>query len=515
MFKSLVSALSLSPHAASQLTFYAKRLSQEKITRRFSAIGAVLIIALQFATIAAPPANVNAASPNDIIYGGYVSKNDLLNKYDSSSELKALYTYFGITRQDIVGSTQATINTRDRSLMSMGRDQHWADDQPIKVGASTYWGRYLYKWDTGADIAAGSDYKVLQGHTASGAYFGIIFGCGNLVFHSIPQPTPAPTPKPTPVPTPVKTATPTPTPIKTPTPTPTPKVTPKPTPTPAATLACTELTGNIKTGTMPLTVAYTGTGAATGQTLTKYNFDYGDHAVSSGSSRTANHTYTTAGTFTATLTVTGSLGSTTPIVAPCTYTITVTPPPAAFTKHKTALNLTQNIDATKKAANPSDRIQYTLTTTNTGGVGESYVVVEHLEDILEYADVTDAGGGLLDAKTGVMTWDAANIGPGQTLSRTFIVTVKSPVPSTPAGSSDPTSFDLRMDNVYGNAVQVHVTPPVPKQVETAAAQLPDTGAPLATTIVLIFSALAIFFYFRNRQLANEIRLLRNDYHGGV
>src|SRR5438309_5999691 len=113
MFKTIVSQLSLSPSAVSQLAFYAKRLKQERITRTFSAIAAVLMVGLQFATILAPPTTSNAASPGDIMYGGIVSKDDILNKYDASPELKALYNRFGISRQDVVNTHSAWINSTD------------------------------------------------------------------------------------------------------------------------------------------------------------------------------------------------------------------------------------------------------------------------------------------------------------------------------------------------------------------------------------------------------------------
>src|ERR1017187_4822907 len=123
MFKRIISQLSLSPSAATQLVFYARRLKAESVTRTFSAIAAVLIIGLQFATIIAPPSPSNAASPNDIIYGGFVSKDDLLNHYDGSAELKSLYNYFGISRQDVVNSKVTNINSTDHSLNSLGRIQ--------------------------------------------------------------------------------------------------------------------------------------------------------------------------------------------------------------------------------------------------------------------------------------------------------------------------------------------------------------------------------------------------------
>jgi hypothetical protein len=107
------------------------------------------------------------------------------------------------------------------------------------------------------------------------------------------------------------------------------------------------------------------------------------------------------------------------------------------------------------------------------------------------------------------------LGSGATMTRSFTVKVKNPVPPTPIGLSDKSSYDLRMDNIYGNAIQVAIAPPVAKQVEAAATSLPATGAPVATLIVLTVSGLTLFFYFRNRQLLKEVKLLRNEYQGGL
>jgi hypothetical protein len=495
MFTKIVSQLSLSPSAAQQMVFYARRLKAESVTRTFSAIAAILLIGLQFATILAPPTASNAASPNDIIYGGFVSKADLLNHYDSSPELKSLYAYMGISRQDVVNSHVATINSTDRSLISIGRIQHLSSDQKLTVGSYTYWARHLYTWDTGANVTRGSTYEVLEGNRSSdGGFFAVMFACGNIVYKSLP-------PKPTPPPPP---------------PPPTPKRTPTPTPSAKPTLACVELLGNDKLGSIssgaPLTVSFTGLGSATGQTITQYDFSFGDNTTQSISTSSINHTYSSVGKFVATLRVKGSLGSYSTTPAACTYTVTITPPPAAFLLGKSALNLTQNIDATTKPANASDQIKYILTTKNTGGVPSSYIVVEHLEDVLQYADVTNAGNGILS--NGVMTWPASTIAPGATLTESFVVTVKNPIPATPVGVSDKYSYDLRMDNVYGNAVSIAVSPPAPKQIEAAAASLPDTGATTSSLIVLVVCALSLFFYLRNRQLIAEIKMLRGDFQGG-
>ena len=456
MFKKIVSQLSLSPSAASQLTFYARRLKQERVTRTFSAIAAVLVVGLQFAVIAAPPTASNAASPNDIILGGFVSKNDLLNRYDQSSELQSLYKHMGISRADIADTHVATINSTDHSLQSIGRDQHDAGDIDIVVGSHNYWLRGLYVWDTGSNIKNGSSYQVLEGHRSTdGGYFAAMFHCGNIVIKHQYSP-PVPTTKP-----------------------PTPIPTPKPTPTPTTpTVACSYLIATPTTGDRPLKVTFTGAGSTTKQTIAGYIFNFGDNTSSTQASATAIHTYSSAGSFTAALKVKGSTGTVSDTPPTCAITIHASLPPAAFSKGKTAVNLTQNIDATTKPAAAGDIIKYHLTTKNIGATAGSYVVVEHIEDILEYADVTDATGATLSSDSNavlpsnsVLTWPAVTIAPGQTLNTTFTVKIKNPIPATPIGISDKNSFDLRLDNVYGNTVQIVLSPPVAKQIEAASLSL--------------------------------------------
>jgi hypothetical protein len=192
--------------------------------------------------------------------------------------------------------------------------------------------------------------------------------------------------------------------------------------------------------------------------------------------------------------------------------VRVSAPPAAFSKHKSALNLAQSRDATLSPAHAGDTIRYTLTTKNIGGTSEDYTVVEHIEDILEYATVSDAGGATI--KDGIMTWPATPIAPDKGITKVFTVTIKNPIPATPTGLSDKFSYDLRLDNVYGNDVRIVLDRPLAKQVEGASTVMPDTGAATSTLIILGVSALCVFFFFRNRQLITEIKLLQNDYQGG-
>ena len=447
MFYNIVSNLSLSPASTSHLTFYWRRLKREEITRKFSMVMAGALVFLQIATIVAPPDPATASSSNDIIRGGINTPNPkqtLLNEYDKKAEIRAIYTHFGITRNDIKNSKKGSLNSNNHSLKSLGRNPHSAQDKKIRIGGKTFYLRPLYTWGDGIK------YPALEGkRKVDGKYFAVLLDCANPVVVDATPPksgelitpkdktksketitqTNKPKPKPTPTPTPTPTSTPTPTPVVTPTPTATPTPTPE---APPVTPVVDEETPNI--------------------TLSK-----------SASIISA---------------IDGSVK-----------------------------------DANGAQAQPGDIIEYTLTTANTGKASaKDYVVTENMNDILEYAKVIDPRGGILF--DGTLTWPKTTIAAGKSYIATFQVQVDNPLPTNPKSVSDPGSYDLRMDNVYGNMVSVHLSIPPQKQIEVASEALPETGPGTTTLIVLTFTALIAFFYFRNRQLATEIAMLRGDHHGG-
>ena len=170
-------------------------------------------------------------------------------------------------------------------------------------------------------------------------------------------------------------------------------------------------------------------------------------------------------------------------------------------------------DANGATAQPGDTIEYHLTTKNTGtSTANEFTVTEGVNDILEYADITNTGGAILT--DGNLTWPTTSIKAGSSYVATFQVRVKTPLPSAPTSISDPKSYDLVMDNVYGNVVSVNLAAPnTAKQVEVASASLPQTGPGLATFMVLALIGAIVYFYYRNRQLIKEISMLRADHHG--
>lgn len=419
MFRKLVSNLNFSPQISTQLAYYAKRLRREGLTRRLGLIAGIFAIALQFLAVVAPPVGTNASSPNDIIQGGFTSKDMLIQIINGNGSLRQLFDYFHISDASIRNAAGPTyIPAMQSNLLSLGRIRHAASDTLITLGGNVYYMRPL------SSVAITTNAHAITGTTTDGRPFAVLLSCGNIAVTGLPAPTPVPTPPP-PAPKPVPTPPP---PAPKPVPTPTP---PPPTPTP-------------------------------------------------------------------------------------------TPPPTTphINQFKAASYLTRTdsngkpLDANSTTANPGDVIEYTLKTTNSGnGAQANYIVTEDLTDIMEYANVNNTGGGTVNSS--VLTWPKTNVPAGTTITNVFQVKVKDPVPTTARSTSDPKSYDLQMDNVYGNAISIKVQAPPVKLVEAQTQALPQTGAATDLVIMTALFAVIVYFYQRNRQLSTEVSILRVEHNPGV
>lgn len=165
-------------------------------------------------------------------------------------------------------------------------------------------------------------------------------------------------------------------------------------------------------------------------------------------------------------------------------------------KHKTAIFLNRTgsdgkplpADG-KNVAKAGDEIQYSLTTKNKGGKAlVDYVIEEDLKDVLEYADVTDNGGGVLTS--GILTWKVT-IAANTTDTRMFKVKVKNPIPNLAAKPSSPGSYDYRMTNIYGDTVEIPVDKPI---TQTIIDVLPQTGALGMLMIPLVLATALLLAY---------------------
>lgn len=155
-----------------------------------------------------------------------------------------------------------------------------------------------------------------------------------------------------------------------------------------------------------------------------------------------------------------------------------TPPsPANIVANKTAVNSTQNIDATKAAAKENDKITYTVNAKNTGGTAKAMTLSDNLTDVLKYAKLVNNGGGTFNTSTNVLSWPAVNLAPGASVSHTYTVQMKSSLVSTT------TSCTMR-NNFVDKIVTVPVacsTPPAKLVVSKTATNI-SQGNVKATSV---------------------------------
>lgn len=488
LFREFFTNLALGqPSAKNKLSFYIRRLGKEAGVRKLAAVMVVLVTLFQTLTFIFPPKPSNAASSNDIIYGGFSRRSQLYDIYNSNGEVRAIFQYFDITLGDLQAAAYERdgLSGGDRGVMSIGRNPHSRQDRLLQIpgaGTSVYI-RPLSSWGTSAR------YDVLHGTNSRGEEFWVLYGCGNIAVRKIPTPTPTPTVRPTPTPT----------------------------PTPVPKFDCLSLAATPNNGTAPLTVNYVGQGSASGTTITQYLFDFGDGTAVEQTSNKASHTYTKAGDYTAKLRVKTSLGVSAQNVA-CQKTIKVTPvltPNLEFLK--TADNLTvltndgKPTDANNTTVAAGNKIRYNLVAQNRGdGAQKSFVFEENVSDILEYADIVDLGGSTVmqKEKQTVLVWPALDVAAAQSVVKSFVVQVKNPIPATPVSASDPTSFDMQMDNVFkSHPVSIKLPPPPVKRVEQVSQELPQTGPGAANGIAAAFAAGAVFVFLRARLLKKELEII--------
>ena len=207
-------------------------------------------------------------------------------------------------------------------------------------------------------------------------------------------------------------------------------------------------------------------------------------------------------------------------------TVTVNQPPVnpcannnpeciQVTESKTGTNLTQGADATTIKAQASDRIEYTVYLENVGQLPATRTISEELSDVLEYAKLTQTGGGSFNESGKVLSWGDITLQPGEKTSRSFVVQVLDTIPTTARGSSEPSSYDCIMTNAFGNTVDIPVACEAPKIIEETTQELPKTGPGENLLFAGIVGSVVTFFWARSRQLGREVKLIRKDFNMGT
>ncbi len=528
MFKKLLSNLSFNPSLIGQVSFYARRMKRESSVRRIGVIFMVLTMGVQLLAASSPAEASLSSSSNDIINGGFQTKTQaVLHCLNPSSDFLKILTYYGVGCTEISNATDETIRSNTREYSSMGRNavanpsprngKNWTIYSLNINGVSQkLWMKDLRYWDSGAY----SDYKVLKITKSDGTVIRILYSCGNIVTEGKYNPPIIPPPPPPPPPI----------------------VIPK-------SISCTNLVMNVADGSKiklgsPVTVRGQATGKnfATSSPHVSMRYDFVNSAgkvvasytspkvLFKGSVANDAKTYSfsgdKAGRYTIKLTVKYDTSKTAPgsATGECIKNITVEKPCEDVTTtddlelcldlHKKAENITQNIsNADGTTAYGDDKINYTLSVTNSGKVTiPKFVIKENMNDILEYANITDLHGGQLDNDNQIF-WPALDIKPGQIVQKQISIKVKNPVPSTPVSTSDPGSFNLLMTNVYGNSVNIKLPGSIVKTVEQTTT-LPNTGPGENLVIGFLLTFCVAYFYARTKLFATELDIVRQDFSNG-
>jgi hypothetical protein len=471
MFRKIVSNLSFSPALVGQLGFYAKRLRKEETTRRLGVFFVILAMVVQSLAVFNPPTPANAADSNDLIYGGIRPSDGglsiFLKSYDNNvNGLHDVINYFGITRDEIASANHGAFDNvasfSDSWYSVNHRQTGISGEQALQTTdsstgtAMTFYTRPWYRTDNKNPILWGfKGYSAQLAATTGNGTFYLMDICGNLIIKKLPPP-----------------------------------------PVPKCTIAGkTDLNANDANCFENCTVS-------------------GKGSLAKNDSRCF---------VPCALVGLGGIPASNAQCTPCLLsglgTIALSNNQChegQLTMSKSAVNISQNnVDATTVVAKAGDQIRYVLTAKNSSGADVNLTFRDDLTDTLEYATLTDNGGGTFDSSKQELAWPEVTIKAGDLQSRTFLVQIKSVIPATPVGVSNPTSYDCHITNVFGNQTDITIDCPAPKVVEKIVTQLPHTGPTENMLFAGVVLGVVTYFYLRTRQVNKEIRLIRRDLNAGA
>lgn len=143
------------------------------------------------------PATTHAAvdDPNDnVIYQGAANKADLLAIYDKGvdaaghADIKAIYSHFGVTRQDLVNATEGTYYTDDQGgrINSVGRLKYDIPGRSAVAITGTNTTVYSGPFSEGYNHIHYPMKALIGQRAVDGAWFAITLDCGNIVYTKLP-----------------------------------------------------------------------------------------------------------------------------------------------------------------------------------------------------------------------------------------------------------------------------------------------------------------------------------------
>lgn len=426
MFKKIVSRISFSPALVAQLGFYAKRLRKEQATRRLGLIFVALALVVQSLVVFQAPEPANASHPADMIQGGLGWSNPDLGRFLSAYDSNAGYTkdamdYFGITRAEIA-ATHFNGYTVDNKI-GWGWDVQFPHTTAVGVrDANGNHVRNLFGRPINHYYPTNKWMPAFVGHSERMGWFAINVECGNLVTDNYSPPPPPPPPPPANIVTTKSASNITQSGVDAT------KVTAKKNDVITYTVAAQNTGGTAKEVALidnigevlkyaRLTDQGGGTLDSAGATLSWPNINLGP-----GESTKKQYSIK----MNASLISSTNKCSMSNIFADQKVTIDVgcSTLPAKIITGKSAVNVTQkNIDATKTMAKENDVITYSITAKNEGGTAKEVALIDNIKDVLQYARLTDAGGGKLDQAKETLSWSSVNLAPKKSITKKYTVTM--------------------------------------------------------------------------------------------
>lgn len=303
-------------------------------------------------------------------------------------------------------------------------------------------------------------------------------------------------------------------------------------PTTQKSFSCVSLTADPATATaLPFTTTLRAVAVTQNTQIKEYQFDFGDGSTqtvqSNNLEEALQHTYNSAGNITAKVKVV-SVDNITSDSDTCTTTITIEQliPSKVVSNYSLLTNDGKPTDANNQTARAGDKLKYEIGLANlSANIIKDYVFKDDISDIIEYADVIDAGGATVEQQDGrtFLVWPAIDIPISSDsnnptfVSKTFTVQVKDPIPTNAHKPTDLTNFDCNVqDEFMGRTVTTPLFINPAKLVECLAvtstipvlSSLPATGsAAIPLVFIGIFAAASIYLFFRNRLLKRELELV--------
>lgn len=171
---------------------------------------------------------------------------------------------------------------------------------------------------------------------------------------------------------------------------------------------------------------------------------------------------------------------------------------------------------------PGELFTFNFTVKNIGdGVSEDYVIPDdNITDILEYADLVDAGDAEVikeSNQASYLKWKSLTVQPGETLVKKASFRLKNELPRTNTPPSNPKSFDCQIENTINSSttiIDIDKSHCIGKIIEQTATTLPNTGPGTSMAINVAITVVVAYFFARARLLRQELDIVRTDYVTG-